>query len=877
MSLSTAEESSVVATQSRDLHVAEERVCEHACAAEHPYVGSVGRPLPKMHDVGDPKMRWGIIGGSEPEAGEDSNGGGDDAAVETVIASQSPAWNGWRCHCRDLQPDDDDVAFMGIWRRWVEQAERTATVDVMRRFATVADAISRNTTHMPASGASSRRRRMGPRAVFALAGSNAGDHDATMRYTEHLTQGYFKHAHSAFVTPEDFRSFRHASRYISQQLLRVRTSHRNQDFPDAGAEEDSDEGEWFDDVGTKRVDRAGALECVHQLKEKRIAKQVILVISRADAVPKDVLRSVLNSWGNTCIEVGLPLFIIMGLQDPVSKKLLLFEGELACPMSVVDAVSLFDPQSVSGHILDMLAEDAGCPFVCTPEMLNWLRDRFLYKSSSVSQLLMTVKSMIKTSTMTNPLAQLCEPLPQVPLLALPSDRFATAKLQKGVVESEFRGRIQDAQSELLGRLRAVLGATAKHSDDDELCDVHCVAVRHQDLDDLAVLEKGAQAAAEAVLWRQRLCNSLGHWDALLCAAVQTSKYEWRLRRLLRLVQEISPVADRTPDDEERSVTSLIGQCLKPLDSQFTKDDVAKLLSALGDVGVFVDEGMQVELERIQQRFDDVGDTEAGLAEVKQNLRSWFYELKKKAWRPLTGPARQLFLSAFATSPTLSEQVQKNMGCQEDKLSISTLQPLGHSDWDGSLLFRVLECFNARNVEVADLFKKFAEHARASDEPSASVEERFGKALVGLHMLGLHAPRPSSAVAEKSKQPFSGWSTKRLHFGHAWVQPEEFHDRALPASAHAPGAAGDEEPVADAGVRPRSASPVREPLGTFVSTPDTGSSARKRRFSRHGTPEAPPLPIHLQRCLPPRAAGASKEGEYAEGPLLKRHKVKVFME
>ena len=107
--------------------------------------------------------------------------------------------------------------------------------------------------------------------------------------------------------------------------------------------------------------------------------------------------------------------------------------------------------------------------------------------------------------------------------------------------------------------------------------------------------------------------------------------------------------------------------------------------------------------------------------------------------------------------------------RELKCPICVCGPSGsthHQVHDTVLLFRLLECCPGKSVAVKDLWRVFSDKAVVTErDAKPGTRQRFGKALLTLHSLGLFIPCGSN------KQ--FGWRLRKRHFGRVWMkEPDE---------------------------------------------------------------------------------------------------------
>lgn len=651
----------------------------------------------------------------------------------------------WQCDLFDRLALDVDPALAEAWGRYAHLAEVLATRHVRAAFGRLAARLHEAAARGPDGDL---------RAVLALAGADAADHEATMRLMQHLVREQVPAAHIARVGPEDFRTTSAATRRVSEQLMQGGAARAGAVAAAVieGGEPEVEDAEWWPEdreLHTSRMSDGGALDFVDWHHERGLAGPAVLLVERVEAVPKDGLRHVLGCFGSACCDSGIPFIVVLGLQQPPQSRHELLEGEPLLPLRIVDALCAFEAGTVCAQLLERLAEDPGT-LPLAPASLFWLRNQFQYVRRSFSATLRALALLCEGQVSRGPLAALC-----------------SGPLDGGTQAAPTCLLLTRCDAELVRSLRVVWPAMSEAHDDNA-----------------AFLEAArplaSKAAAEVIAWRGRLCSSLGVWDALLCAAEPLARHEVRLRRLCRLLSALWPTratdaaeSQELEDAGHRSAAELLQRCLQqllPMDNEGIALELTALQAlqqVLRAAGRSLDESLQRELEAL-------GDPAMRQEELRKGIRRWLERVRDECWQPLRGTARAVLLEGIACQGSLVTLVERQLSGTSGSTAEALLVPLSTgrrtpgSDVPGdvTLLWRLLQGCNGRRVDIAALWRAFCDHSKAvvgeeGGPAGAARRRRFGLALAALHALGLHAPRAGGGAGG------GGWRLHKRHFGRIW--------------------------------------------------------------------------------------------------------------
>lgn len=662
---------------------------------------------------------WRIVANAKRK-NPNQKGGGRPA--EHAPADGAPRW---RCPLVQQLTTDSTSPMGRIVSRWARQAEDFATGNVREAFAGLWARLQK----AAASGESATNF---VTAVLALAGSDTADHEATMQQAEELARADV--ACVARVGPDDFKSLQLAVRRICFQLTRDGGRVGAEAYPEEEEDEDAEPSRQGGCAG-------GALDFVDWRKERGLTGSLVLLISQADTVPKDTMGAVISCWAAACGDNDIPMVVLFGLQQPPQGRFDLLESDPLGNLRLESVGCLFDAQLVCHQLLEHIVSDPSCPLALAPELLQKLRNLFLYTRHSVSYVMKTLALLCEQALSENPLAAaLCPPLDET---VMPSN--------KAQLEKVFAARLRKAKGPVLTeRLRELRAPEDRGCSENDL------------------LNWAAEAAAQAILWRRGIIDSFGAWDVLLCATQPTMRYEVKMRRLCKLLQALWPSAgasgDADAEAKNRLMTGLLGSCLRLLDGEVTaRDHLDRLVQDLLSAKTPLDAEFQAELDAM--KGPDLKD-----GNVCNGLRGWFYKLRGISWQPLAGAPRELFLHGFSCSADHLQKVEKQLNGSGSFCSEALLLPLARGRGEGlpddaALLFRLTETSLGRCVLVADLWECFLAHARPTPGgDAAGLKHRFGQALVMLHSMGLFVPRQGSRVQPEDGPPVSGWKLMKRRFG-----------------------------------------------------------------------------------------------------------------
>jgi len=743
----------------------------------------------------------------------------------------------WRSCLVDNLATGDGSLTDEVFGRWARKAESLATCHVRKAFEDKLRGHLRSAAAASAGGGQD----VVP-FVLALAGSDISDHESTMRQVaelvgrEALSPGDSLPPCTALLGPGDLRTPVAAARRICQELTREAGSGGGQEGGVVPLVEDEE------DEGGEEVAYAGGARVFAEWYRRRGAGRLcVLLLSQVESISKDVLRQVLDEWGcDDGAHAPVPLFIVLGMQQPPQGRFELFESESLTTLVNVGAVRLLNASAICNDLLEHLAQDVGCPVALTPDVLSWLRDSMRFSSHSISHILKALAMLCSKFFATRPLAGLCAAL-KVDGAA----EGAIAKLSSDQLESIF-AKLLRANSGLLANLRELW----------------------PDVSERGLMKQTLQAAASAVLWRRNLAASLPVWDVILCTLRPMVKHQGLLWRMCRLLDALwpqwaaaGPATEAAIAKERQAARSLLEKCLGDLGAKPIPTG-----AAVGSEGTLGREGLDGlvrelaaasgALESEHQELSRLADAELSDAELRESLQTLLRGMLEKYWQPLDGPARELFLAAFACGGhQLKGKVERSLGWRTNFVEEMLLQPLAcHEAGDAGLLYRILEGCQGRAVSKEDLWRAFEEHAAGGSESTLATQEkgakrRFGAGLVALHSLGLLWPRANAGFGRAGK--VAGWRLHKRHFGRTWLKaPKQDTSKASQAWAQvAPPTFSPVEAAAAAAPPPESSDPdcvVVEP----------GPVAKGGTPAAPMTPPAQSLPDSSELATPARAVAPS---------------------
>lgn len=638
-----------------------------------------------------------------------------------------------------------DTAFGHAFAHWARKAETLATNHVRAAFEGGCAGLAAGAEGAAAGTVST---------TMALAGTDVADHEATMRLTARLLATSAPSARVALVGPSDFRSFALATRRICEQL-----SGEGSGAADAGDDEGEDDPPHCSGQDTRKLSTPARL--ASWLRRGGSATTVVILVEQTDSLPKELLRDVLSTWGSACGDHGIPISCLLGLQHSPTGLQSLLGGDCVVPVIHTSAVTLFNAEEVCFEFLCAVAEDEQAPLPLFPEMLMWLRNHFLNSRRSFSRVMKALALLCDEHVSHNPLSAMCIPFvaaAKAGHVEQPASESASSWKQA------FAERLRSSQ-ELLGRLRE-LWVTEGAAGEPE-----------GPIDDERLFDGVAEAAATALEWRAQLCRSLKVWDILLCTLQPTARHELQVRRMWRLLKEVWPRQTAVPsgatdsaDQESSGVDKLVDICLRKLDRKTRTIDVGELqrmLELLLPASSTLFEPLQAELRTLLSSGHGEDDLCSG-------VQSWVQAVKARHWQPLGGLPGRLFLEALTLSPAAAGAVERRLSHKAAEAEVLALArgPLPQGPDDASLVSRLLEGAPGRTIELAELFAEFSRYAggsRGGADGDAAKESRFGRALMQLHMQGLHAPVRSGGLHRRQKRAFAGWRTRKRIFGRVWVK------------------------------------------------------------------------------------------------------------
>lgn len=556
------------------------------------------------------------------------------------------------------------------WQHWATCAQDIASRHVRNCFKINLWPL----LHRAAAACGAGRRSGGElQTVLALAGADCADHEATTSLIQALVVAELPTSRVARVASEDFSSLPAASTRIASQLL------------------------CCSQVAHSRSGDVGTMDFVDAYKQESESSQglVVLIIERADAIPKDILRSTLNSWGCACCDHGVPMIVILALQYPPQSRHELLEGDTLVPLHIVDAVPLFDARVVCSELLECIMEDPQSPLPLPPQLFSWLWDLFTQKCPSVDN---TLKA----------LALLCL------------------------------------------RLHEAGGPLAPVAADQK------------------------SAAQHVGSWWQRVCQSAGPVDALVCSTQPLAAHESCVKRKCKLLATLCPQDQDDSNDNDKPVTAanlerlmagfVIQRSLRVV-QQWPLERIRKLQQDLCIASAKLEGPLQREL----QLLDKPGlEAEA----LHQSISHWFQQLQDQLWQPLFGGSKPLFIASLAQADSATRDVEQQLGCGASVVASACFLPLADCGAraevdDFTLLYRVLERAHGKSIAVADLWRIFSRHAPAGgDVPGPSLQKRFGLGLVALNSLGYIVPLTGGRQFEDVSLDgaYAGRRVRKRHYG-----------------------------------------------------------------------------------------------------------------
>eukprot|EP00927_Polykrikos_kofoidii_P038622 TRINITY_DN33035_c0_g1_i1.p1 TRINITY_DN33035_c0_g1~~TRINITY_DN33035_c0_g1_i1.p1 ORF type:complete len:823 (-),score=117.92 TRINITY_DN33035_c0_g1_i1:67-2535(-) len=686
-------------------------------------------------------------------------------AEQSIIQGSDGASSvGWCCSLRGRVATDGSPT-SAVWSRWACQAERFATEHVRSAFGRL-----RGRVHEIAANPN----RELP-TVLALAGADVADHEATMVMVDRLVRSESYADSVALVGPDDFRTLSIVTKRICSQFVH-------------GV---SISGENEDETERKKANRLGFLEFIEWYHARQSKGLAVLLVQQAGAVPKEQLRETLSCLGASCCSAGIRVLVVLGLQHPPQARFDLLEGRPLVGLRLVDALCLFDARIITERLLDHLARDADCPLALSSDLLLWLWSQFHSGHQSLTHVLKVLALVCSRTLVDHPWASLCEPLPvqQGNVSRASDDDNYKVSLQR-LFAQRLRAVAEPRQlAETWQRLSSPLSQEASVGRSGVKVDKKALA----------------DAAALAVMWRQRVCASLAVWDALYCATQPLAGKDTRVKRLDRLMKELWPEPGEESETivtkQRQAVASLLSLCWQTM-STLSRADLDGLVSKLVRDGTILDTEVQKELE------DIVVKGGRGLKDVQlvDRLRKWFDRLMGRYWQPLEGMARDVFVAVFdCGGPALRTQVQELGGCQSKAEALLALAhgraarrieggdgQSAEGSNDMALLYRLLECAAGRSAYLGDIWRAFAEARGAMSMRGAealAMQRRFGEGIFALHAMGLHVPKQVSAGgsckgggrgrgrgrggdSNTPTGPFDGWRLKKQCFGRPWLKRKE---------------------------------------------------------------------------------------------------------
>jgi len=772
-----------------------------------------------------------------------------------VAPPRSPA--SWQCPVMRRIVMDEGTGAGKVWSRWVHTVEEIAGSHVAEAFGqNILPELSAVTKGQAGTGDGDVH------AVLALAGADVADHEATMHQIERLVRNELPNASVALVGPEHFRNVATATKHICEQLMSGgnRLVAGNNPSKDAGDLE-PDECEWPEDVDEGKVKKAGLgvfLDWFRERQARGTAQGIVLLVERTEAVPKDMLRDALSTIGNALCDDGIPVFVLFGLQHPPQDCFDLFEGQPLVNMRLLGAISLFDARMISSQILEELLEDAMCPVVLPPSIMDLLRRGvFEHTRQSVSHIMMFLAVLCDHFFAESPFG----------LFATPLDKgvdVTGCDLNKESLEAAwtqiFHERLKNAP-ELMPHFQTLWASWWEGRTEDT---------------GLATLQaEVAQAAATAACWRIRLIASLGVWDALCCAVQPMTRHEARLRRLCRLLEELWPKEssyDATSlaeafSREQKKADLLVTTCIEKLgaDENLMSDkEVGRLLEDLVEASAGLDAHLKQEIMQLKKKASDV-------AALRVGIQDWFHRLRSLYWLPLEDSARIVFREVFMTkcSGGIHFKVEACLGGGNMGYTVETPlrllaagNPANTAPGDTTILYRLLECSGSRSVDVTDLWKTFCESTGSSasveGKAQSALKHRFGYGLLTLHAMGLISPQ--AGAKSETGTNFNQWRLRKRHFGRVWLKKKQTND--------------DEAMSSLCNTTTPTAAEVQQSLRDGWEHEKKPVPAWAQRWLPQGIRDKAPLPSFLKRHAPARPTGFDPSAKRAKA--VDKSRARIFI-
>lgn len=611
--------------------------------------------------------------------------------------------------------------------------------------------------------------------VLAYCGSDVGDHRLVMDRIEVFLEDYESlFGYVVRVGPRQCHTAEVAIRSICDKVMHKAAKAGEGTFASASFVDASDEE--YEDADVKHVGTDGvsaqekeictALDLVNWYNEFHVEsgqsrRRITILVDQAQLIPKDVLRNILSHCSSMTCDEGLPVIVVLGMQMKPDGQHDILEGEVKPGILPLGAFHFFDARSTCISLLEFLALDSRCPLAFDPDLLKWVRAWVDHEGHlSLSGLLKVLGMLCRHYFHDNALSCLGDS--SIPMSNLSFTSTATEALV-----SHFRQVIQGNPS-LLPELSLTLSKDPNAGS---------APLSKKDL----LYQRASQGAACAVKWKQRVCESLSLWNALVLAA-EPQSFETPLQRMCRLWNLVWPCKD----DVEQSAT--VQRHLAKLYRRLPEArdvDLKHLLSTLRSTCKTLHVDLTESLQSVEESFLQEPGTERQKRIRKAFDTAFSAFCSHGIWQPLEdSDARAMFRGFFEfphslvkddrilskLNPTIQASLLKAM----EEGSIHEFE----SDFsrDLLLLYRLLELCRGKSVNVEDMWEAFKEviypssDEKALDESGKAKEEdwpllrrRFAHGIMALHTLGIVIPKERP----KKGDSFERWRLHKRYFGRIW--------------------------------------------------------------------------------------------------------------
>lgn len=237
-------------------------------------------------------------------------------------------------------------------------------------------------------------------------------------------------------------------------------------------------------------------------------------------------------------------------------------------------------------------------------------------------------------------------------------------------------------------------------------------------------------------------------------------------------------------------SKLVKDCISKLSQSgkvLTDKEVGKLLQSFVEASGRLDDTLKSKIISLQ------AESLQGAA-LRTELQKWLLDVQSACWLPLQGSTRIAFREFFCakTRAGLAVEIESSLrGGKQGQIdeSLKKLAALsvdtGKDMADAALIYRLLECFSSRVVDVSDLWKTFCD-CFSADNPlnplsmdaiplQSTLKTRFGHGLLALHGMGLISPQASGRA--EAGTSLSHWRLRKRHFGRVWLKGKASFDAA----------------------------------------------------------------------------------------------------